>query len=70
MITVDCGGRGLTVDYVIKFSFLKKVVEGPYLAGTACCTYLCFGCPSFITMRRFWVWVFGILGFWLHGNLY
>ena len=21
-------------------------------------------------MRRFWVWVFGILGFWLHGNLY
>ena len=24
MITVDCGGRGLTVDYVIKFSFLHS----------------------------------------------
>ena len=49
--------------YTLYFVWNKVSPKGPYFASAACWTYLCFGCPSFVTKFHGW----GLLnnqGFW------
>ena len=48
----------------------SDVLKGPFLAGAACCTYLCFGLP--LKYYRYFivqVLVFSIRGFWFKAFL-